>query len=799
MRFHLFPVRAAVASGALALTISLSAHAGTQLAKARSGTRAQATEGRETGAQKELSKRILAAERVRSTGDPSAIARDNRLLIASALRAMGRLRLMESVPAQSAELYKTSLEFEDIPSTYAELARASMMAGKPEDAIAEAEKALKADPGNVGVYITLGRAYSDKRQYAKAAEALEHAERLQPSIQTLYSLAISWLSVGNAHGKAEADRIFGQMRAMAGESGSLHVLIGRAYRDAGMMPEAVKQFKQAIQVDTTTPHAHYFLGLAELSLNEWKSTPEVQAEMQKEVEYHPNDFLANYMLGFLASSQRQYAVADKYLKKASELNSTWPEPFLFQGLNAFAQQDNATAKAMLLKAVQLTGTDEGRSNFEIRRAYVDLARIFAREGDQKQADVYVAKARNLENKVMQDSQQRTTALMLKEGGNMGDLAGVVPLDKRQENEAAPIIGNAAVTAHVEASALEKADLTPEQRVTADKEESLLRPILAQSYSDLATAEAIEHKYSDAVTHYEAAEQWDMGIQNLEKNLGQAAFRAGDFATAVRGLSAALKENPNAMALRAMLGISYFNLKRYGDAATAFYPLGDAGMRDPVVGYAWASSLAGSGDLKDASQVLNIYQQQSLPNEELLLVAELWNRIGDYDQATATGRRVLASDPKFRKAHYAIAQADIGAGKWADAATELHAELAVSPGDTDATYELGFVDLQQSKNDAAKRLFEQVIAAHPNYANAQYELGKMLMDGGKVEQAVPHLEAAAKLDPDKGYVHYQLQAAYRRLSRTADANRELGIYEKIKAGSRAQAAQDINQIQQSAKH
>jgi tetratricopeptide (TPR) repeat protein len=242
------------------------------------------------------------------------------------------------------------------------------------------------------------------------------------------------------------------------------------------------------------------------------------------------------------------------------------------------------------------------------------------------------------------------------------------------------------------------------------------------------------------------------------------------------------------------------MKRYGDAATTFYPLGEPGMRDPVVGYAWAASLAGTGDLKDASQVLSVYQQNGqLPNEELLMVGQLWNKIGNYDRAIATLQQVAASDPKLPKVHYAIAQADIGAGKWADAAKELDAELAVSPRDADATYTLGFVELQQSKNDAAMKLFEQVIAKHPDYANAQYELGKMLMDGGKAQQAVPHLEAAARLDPGKGYVHYQLQAAYRKLSRTADANRELAIYEKIKASSRAQAQHDIDQIQESAKH
>lgn len=754
-----------------------------------------AADAGESPDQVELNRRIQAADAAQKSGNPAAIERENKRLIAEGLRLMGKLRLAESAFPQSAQLFRTSLELENAPGLYDDLAIALQLAGQQDEAISEAQKALTETPNDAKAYITMGRAYLAKGDFDRAAAAFAHATRIHPDVDVLYSQAQSWLSSKDPDGRKRADAVFAEMRAMAGDSGSLHVLMGRAYRDAGLMPDAIREFQRAIAINTRTPHAHYFLGLAYLAQNEWQPTPKAQEEMEKELQYHPNDFLANYMLGFVESSERQYAIADKYLKKASTLNPAWPEPFLYMGLDAFAQGDNATAKAMLLKAVKLTGTDESRANYEIRRAYVDLARIYSREGNEKDTDVYVAKARNLENKVMQESQQRTTALMLAEGGKTGAMAAVVPLAQR-ENHPAPLADASADAAtRLDAAAMAKSNLTADQLKMASTEEDALRPILGQSYSDLATAEAIEHNYTDAVAHYEAAEQWDPKIPGLEKNLGQAAFRAGNYEEAVHGLSAAVKENPNVPALRAMLGMSYFNLKRYGDAATAFYPLGEAAMRDPVVGYAWAASLAGTGDLKDASQVLNIWQQQRLPNEELILAAQLWNKIGNYDRAISTVRQILASDPKFPRAHFVIAQADIGAWRWEDAAAELNEELAVSPDDTDARYDLGFVDVQESKDGEAMKLFQQVIAAHPDYGNAQYQVGKMLMDSGKPQQALPYLEAAARLDPNKAYVHYQLQAAYRRLSRTADANRELAIYEKITAASRARLQHDIEEMQQ----
>ena len=82
-----------------------------------------------------------------------------------------------------------------------------------------------------------------------------------------------------------------------------------------------------------------------------------------------------------------------------------------------------------------------------------------------------------------------------------------------------------------------------------------------------------------------------------------------------------------------------------------------------------------------------------------------------------------------------------------------------------------------------QLLRTVIAEKPDHSQAQYQLGKAMLEDGKTDEAIPHLETAAKLDPDSDYIHYQLQAAYRRARRTEDANRELAIYKQIKAAHR----------------
>lgn len=742
-------------------------------------TQSPVTTSHEDPAQAELTRRILAADSARNTGNPAAVTAANTQLIAAALRAMARLRLLESARPQAAELYRESLKFEKTSEAHLELA-ISLTDDHPKDAILEAQDALTLDPNDAQVYIALGRAFMRADESQKAAETLTRAAQLHPSIEAYYTLAICWLSVKTPDGNNRARAVFDQMKEMAGDSGSLHVLFGRAYRDAEMMQNAIAEFQTAIKLDPATPHAHYFLGLARLALNDWKPTPEAESEFQRELQYHPKDFLANYMLGFLASSQRQYATADKYMKIAAELNPTWPEPWLYMGLNAYAQGDMKAAESLLRRAVELTGTDEARSNYQIRRAYVDLGRILATSGREQEGEVYFGKARNLQNKTMQDTQQKVTSMALTEGA--GSMAAMVPLDKKQESQAAPLTQTKAdAFARIDPATL--ANLTDTQRAQVKKQEDDLRLVLGQSYGDLATAEAMQRNYGIALNHYQAAEHWSPTIDNLARNLGECAFRAGNYPEAIRGLSMAIGQRPDQISLEATLGMAYFGNEQYVDAAKTFAPLGVAGMKDGTVGYAWAASLAKLGHMKEASEVLEQYETGNLSNDQLLLVGQLWTEIGDYGRAVAVLHRASQNDPSLSHAHYFAGLAYIRWEHWADARSEFQAELAVRPDDPDATYHLGFVALQESKLDEAKKLFEKVIAAHPDYANAQYELGKLLLNRGDLQQAVPHLEAAARLSPDKEYVHYQLQTAYRKESRTADADRELAVYQELKSKSR----------------
>jgi tetratricopeptide (TPR) repeat protein len=744
-----------------------------------------------TPAEAELRKRLEETGTAKQTGDASTIAQANEKLIALALREMGQLRLAEAAFAQAAEIYQRSLDFEDIPDTRVDLAIARLQASQPTEAIAEAENALKANPDDIRALKVEGLSWVKKQEYAKAADALARAVSLEhePDLETEYSLGMCYLQAGDAGQKQKADAVFAQMVESAGDSGSLHVLFGRAYRDGSEMQKAVREFQRAIALDPRTPHAHYFLGLVQLAINEWKPTPGVRAELSRELENYPKDYLANYLTGFLASGDRDYVVSDRYLRTAASLNPDAPEPWLYLGLNAYAREDTKAAEEYFRKAVVLTGNDESRSNYQIRRAYVDLGRILLNSGRAEESEAFLTKARELQKKTMELTQQGVASEMAEVGGTM---AALMPLQPQNDLESARFstAENADPFGPVDASVTAHSALSKEQLVAAGAQEKTFRTILGLAFNDLATSEAVSGEYLAALGHYQEAERWDAQAPGLAKNLGLSAFRAKNYTEAIRGLSLALEQSGSDAPVRAMLGMAYFGVEHFADAVKTFAPLGTRGEQDAAVGYAWAASLARLGDLRQASGVLSELEKAQLSGDTLLLVGQLWIEIGDYMRATNALHLALQANPSLLKAHYFAGQAYLREEQWTEAAGEFSAELALNPADADAEFNLGFVDLQQSKADEAKALFEQVIDAAPRHANAQYELGKLLLDRGQVQEAIAHLEIAAQLSPQTDYIHYQLQAAYRKASRPEDAERELNIYKELKARQREKDAQRI---------
>jgi len=781
-RFHVSPLVCRLLVLLLWLLSPLIPPSVGQATKSTSPTKPHTSQRTAPQDQDELTSRIETAQNARASGDLLLAGRANKQVVALALKRLGHFRLLEGAYLQAIEILNRSLDFEESPETRLDLAMSEMAIGsRPDNAISDAGRVLKTDPRNYLALTISGRAWMQKHDYAKASEFLERAIAISPELETQYSLGISLLSTDDPEGKKRAASVFHEIVRTSGDSGSLHVLFGRAYRDAKDMPAAIKEFERAVALDTRTPHAHYFLALARLSVNEWKPTPEIRAEFFKELQFYPRDYLANYMVGFLASIDRDYASSSRYLKMAAEISPDVPEPWLYLGLNAYAQEDSKNAEEYFRKAVTLTGEDESRSNYQIRRAYVSLGRILAATGREEESEKFLGKARELQKKSMELTQQEISAVITEGGGTMG---AVVPLRPDREQESAALLNSGKdIFARVDAATMARTRLTDKQRSALEAEEVRLRAILGLSFNDLATAEAMGGQFLAALGHYQDAERWDPTIPGLSRNIGLSAFRAGNLPEAIRGLSKALAANSDDVSVRAVLGSVYFSSEDFANAAKTIAPLGDRAAHDPVLGYAWAASLMRLGDFPQASKILQEVEKLLLPPDALLLVGKLWVELENYERAVIVFQRVMAADPKQPRVHYSAGLAYLRWQHLPEAIGEFNLQLQLTPGDADTLNGLGLVYLEQGKRVDAAGLFKSVVENHPENGNAQYQFGKLLLDDGNAKDAITHLELAAKAMPQSDYVHYQLQAAYRKDARIEEADRELELYKELKARNR----------------
>ncbi len=313
----------------------------------------------------------------RKTGDPIAIGQASKQVIALALVEMAKFRLDQKAYDEAIRLCVESLEFEDTAETRVEVAILSLYAKKPSDAVKQATAATQLDPQNSLAWTIKGEALLRSRNYDGAAKALSIALEVKRGAQSLYGLGVAQLGMGETQRAAET---FSQFLALTGDFGWSRVLVGRAYQEQALQQEAEMEFQKALLLDPATPNAHYFWALTLMRANTWNPNAEVYSHLRAELHLNPRHFEANYVLGFLASTARNYKESDRYLHLASQVKPLVPETWVLLGLNAQKRGANRIAEAYFRKAIALAKNLDPREHFEVRKAYTGLGRLLMASG-----------------------------------------------------------------------------------------------------------------------------------------------------------------------------------------------------------------------------------------------------------------------------------------------------------------------------------------------------------------------------------------------------------------------------------
>jgi tetratricopeptide (TPR) repeat protein len=414
----------------------------------------------------------------------------------------------------------------------------------------------------------------------------------------------------------------------------------------------------------------------------------------------------------------------------------------FAGLRLLAG-DNAEAIAIERQALELDNSNIGR---------LDLARLLATAGK-------LAEAEQLVDAVLVSNPNDLVARRLQSSLNRLSVRPAPPVSE-----------------------------TPANR----KREGHLRRILAVAYNDWGTTQAKNGDYHGARGLFSEGEHWDPTAPGLMRNLGMAAFQLGDYARSASAFTAALEGEGGQSSverekIEVLLGLSQFLQKQYDPAAKAFGSAPDATFSDAHATYAWAFSLAHLNNPQQASSVLARLVTMPISPSERALACQVYDQIEAYEESVSCFKRVLQEDSNIARAHFELGAALIHLGLPAKAIPELRTEVASGDTQPEVAYYLAYALNETQGKEEAEQILRTVVEKQPNYTEAQYLLGKILLEKGDTKESIRHLEQAALMAPDEPFIHYQLQLAYKRDGREADATREMQIYSELKAKARSAPA------------
>lgn len=311
----------------------------------------------------------------------------------------------------------------------------------------------------------------------------------------------------------------------------------------------------------------------------------------------------------------------------------------------------------------------------------------------------------------------------------------------------------------------------------------------------------------------AAAQSDPLIEGLE------AFQRGDYVSAERRLTEALKAREDARA-RAFLALTLAATSRCGAAEPQLARTFESGAKDiaRLAGLALAQCHIAGNRLDEATSLISrlrkdypddgdvlyqaarfymrswndaiyqLYQKNPSSFRVNQLSGEILEIQGHFPEAAAEYRKAIEKNPNALGLHFRLGRALLMGSHTPEILTaagkEFEAELERNPHDAVAHYQIAQIFLVgQKPKDAAGRL-EQALAINPEFPEALIALGKLRLDEQRNDEAIGLLVRAVKLAPRSETAHYNLMMAYRNSGKMAEARKakaELDKLQKVPEG------------------
>lgn len=295
-----------------------------------------------------------------------------------------------------------------VPTGFVSLGQAYLENHDYGGAIPPLKQALKLNPELLPAHRLLGYALLAQ---GYAAEALPHLEKAQETA----ALGIAQLETGQLRdavtnlqaalakrpndpdllyyfGRASgllSKQSIDTLLATYPDSARAHQAMAENYYVLRQMPQAEKEFQQAIELRPDIPKLHLELGLVYAGAFQW---PKAEEAFRAETKLQPGNAEAAYRLGNALLQQGRVPEARAELARADKLQPGMPETLYSLGKAASLAGDNASAEKAWTKVLEI----EKESDLAAQ-AHFALASLYRKQGKIEDAEREMGEFKKLQN------------------------------------------------------------------------------------------------------------------------------------------------------------------------------------------------------------------------------------------------------------------------------------------------------------------------------------------------------------------------------------------------------------------
>jgi tetratricopeptide (TPR) repeat protein len=338
------------------------------------------------------------------------------------------------------------------------------------------------------------------------------------------------------------------------------------------------------------------------------------------------------------------------------------------------------------------------------------------------------------------------------------------------------------------------------------------PQAAEHMQAGVTAEKARN-FDTAIAEYKQTTELDPKFVDGFISLGQAYMEKADYGSAIPALKQALELNADSAPAHQLLGYALLaqgyaseaipHLKHSTDTTALGIAETQAGQlpeavrdlqtaltahpNDPDIVY-YLGRASGLLAKQSIDTLMAAYPDSARAHQAM---AENYFVLRRMEDAEKEYKEALRLRPGLPEAHLALGEVYASAAQWPKAEEQFRLQVKLQPGNAEAAYRLGNALLEQGKVHEARPELTRADKLMPGMPETLYALGKAASLDGDADSAVKawtKLLSIEKQSSLAAQTHFGLAGIYRKQGKTADAKAEMQEFEKLKAATQPQSAE-----------